>query len=335
MIIDYASRCRPAKLQTNTEGEVIGRGKYGTVRIVDEKTVVKVIDVELSGDRWDVKAKQAYREYVVGVLQRLVVSGGHTPHLVIHFSGRMEVVGDRRCALQLYMERFECSLDKGPKQVLSSEAQWRSMYLQLSSGVAALALLLGAVHNDLYPRNVLLRRLPRELRVVYDVCGTQYLGVHETLFAIADFGICGSPLFGCGRSCNPGLRLNSVETPRLFGQTNTEQHILKYAELPPFSRDIYVLFKWPTGGLASIYSVPQPVLAWSLRVLRYVDEHLDSFTKPRAVADLLSVAFSEQVLSSPARQDFSLRPEDADSLLAMAAEELRRDRFGVAKGLKR
>jgi serine/threonine protein kinase len=316
-------------------GYVIGKGKYGTVRAVDDNTVVKVIDVDLVGDRWEVKAKQAYREYVVGVLQRLVVRRGHTPHLVIHFSGRMDVSSDRRCTLNLHMERFECSLDKGSRQALISEAQWRSMYFQLSSGLAALALLLGAVHNDLYPRNVLLRRLPREVSVVYDVCGAQYRGVHDTLFAIADFGVCGSPLLGCGRCCTPGIRLSSVETPRLFGQTPTEQHILKYAELPPFSRDIYVLFKWPTGGLANLYAVPESIMAWSLRILKHVDEHLDDFRKPQAIVDLLPVAFGEHLLSSPTRPDFALRPRDADALLELAAEELRRDHFGVAKGLKR
>ena len=311
-------------------GEVLGRGKYGTVRAAGLRSVVKTIELRTKDEaRWKNKARQSYREYVVGIIQSLIVQRRHNPHLVIHYGGKMRLSGDIY-GLSLKMERFEGSLDQGSDRLFSGDAAWRSMFFQVTSGLAAMAILPGVVHNDLYPRNVLFRVLPRAIDADYVICGQAHRVRHEVFYAIADFGICGSPLLDCGKECKPDMRLSMLQTPTLFGQTPSDQHILKYADLPPFSRDVYVLYKWPRGGISKIATVPLDIGRWAQSVLSHIDQNLAEFKRPSGIVNMMAKVFDVERMptsSPPSLHHFSVSEGDRDALLSASAK-------GIERGLR-
>jgi len=141
-----AWRCAPV-------GELLGSGKYGSVFACGAGAAAKVMD--LSGKSRHARM-QAYREHVVSIMQTLLLLHGATPHFPFHY-GLTVAVAELGMSLTLFMERFDGNLLEKAAAALGDAAGWVHLAFQLLHGCLCLAAVFGVVHNDLYPRNVLLR----------------------------------------------------------------------------------------------------------------------------------------------------------------------------------
>ena len=315
-------------------GAEIGRGKYGRVLLCGDEAVVKVLNAE-NGKRaaWR-RVKQSYREHVLGIIQSLMVTRSMTPHLVMHF-GASVVPSPGRCSISLYMERFEGSLEAAGEALLRSAQDWRGLLFQVTSAMATLAVLLQVVQNDLYPRNILFKRLPAECHAVYDIFGKGYSLATSTLFAITDFGICGSPLLDSRLACSPEVHVPPQARPKDFGLWHAPHHVLSYPDLPPYSRDAYLAFKWPVYRSRHLPPAPEDVKAWATDALTFLDLHAEAFNKPEGLLRLLHHAFvPERRLAREATPAqalvFRVGSEDQDSLLQDGLKLLQAMPFNVS-----
>lgn len=333
-------------------GAELGRGKYGVVSAAGEGGVAKVIEVaprpaplgglaaflKRAGTEGAVpwkRAKQAYREHVVGLLQSLMVVRSLTPHVAMHFGARVEPAPGY-CRLTLFMERFEGSLEAHGGELLREDADWRALLFQVASALAALGVLLRVVHNDLYPRNVLFRRLERPAVAVYQLCDASYLLHYRTLFALTDFGICGSPLLDSRMACCPEVSVPSHERPRQFGLWRAPHHVLSYPDLPVFSRDLYLAFKWASQPNERLPRAPGVTRTWAESTLSRMDEHVARFEEARGILTTIREAFGPE--RSAAERDgrrpsgselFRFGPEDREALLRDGMKLLESMPFGL------
>jgi len=282
--------------ETTTPGETVGKGNYGTVYRCGDGAVVKVV----SGVRKSAgSAKLAYREHVMSLLQTVLVLRRHTPHLPIHYG--LETAHEKKpksLSMKLYIEAFDCSLDAAPPECLLRPQDWVGVLFQVSSAVLCVAKLLDVCHNDLYPRNVLVRRLGTRQMCRYDHFGVRHALRSTWLAALTDFGVCSSPLLA-SRS-GPEVK-RSPAIPRSavpFGQQPPGVHVLNHTYLPQFSRDPYTLFKWGAFRTKGLPRSPKEVVSWCQSVLEHLDRHQADFTRPAATLRLFEVAFSPAVLQA-------------------------------------
>jgi serine/threonine protein kinase len=323
-------------------GRELGRGKYGVVRLAGRGAVAKVVEVgpkpasalaflaappgeERAKVPWR-RTKQAYREHVLGLLQSLLVMRGLTPHVVMHFGARV-APSPGACRVTLFMEQFEGSLEQHGPQLLRDETDWRALLFQVSSALAALGTLLGVVHNDLYPRNVLFRRLDAARDEVYDICGTSYQLTFRTCFALTDFGICGSPLLDSAMDCCPEVTVPQRRRPRHFGLWKAQHHVLSYCDLPTFSRDLYLAFKWPVQPSDHLPRAPEATRAWATKTLSFIDDHPGDFQEPQGLLAAIRVSFEvERLRGARAERPPEVHrfgPEDREPLLVSGMQLLR------------
>jgi len=338
-------RCAPL-------GEVLGQGRYGLVRRCGESGVAKVIDLakKSRGSR-----RQAFREHVVGVLQSILLVRRVTPHLPFHYGSRTSLCELGGMGFVLFMERFEGNLQELAKEVLGAPRDWVCMAFQVLHGCLALALSFGIVSNDLYPRNVLVRRLPKDASsssraLTYLVDGVPYvLPQVSFLAATTDYGVASGQLVG------------AAEVPEVFAKTEKVRregtgfalvpptaHVLQYdPPLPPFSRDPYALLKWLCYGQRGLPPTPLPVRLWALDAMTHMDGRLQDFRDPEAQATLFHHLFHRdnlkrfglaEALGGPTFQEghgdgfvFVLDPSDRDAVRAAGVEALGSLRAGEAE----
>ena len=137
-------------------GELLGSGRYGKVFACGQSSAAKLID--LCGKRKQARL-QAYREHVVALLQSVLLLAKVTPHFPWHYGATTTFVGDaHELQFTLYMERFDGTLEDLSPMVLQSAKDWAHAALQVLHACLSMAVHFGIVHNDLYPRNVLVRR---------------------------------------------------------------------------------------------------------------------------------------------------------------------------------
>lgn len=291
---------------------LVGKGNYGQVFRSGGGAVVKVVfGVRKSSSA----AKLAYREHVMSLLQTVLVLRGHSPHFPMHYGFGASSSPDASAAqpvvasisrpllcMRLYIEAFDCSMDAAPPWCLARPRDWAALMFQVMSAVVCVACLLDVCHNDLYPRNVLLRcpsRAPGGTGycLKYDHFGVEHEICWHSLAAVTDFGVCSSPLL----SSKLGPEVKRVPAvPRgivPFGSQPPLLHVLNHTYLPPFSRDPYVLFKWGAFRTKGLPQAPPPTVRWCQKVLKYLDDNESKFKRAGGSLALLKFAFSPESLA--------------------------------------
>jgi serine/threonine protein kinase len=281
-----------------TTGVSVGKGNYGTVFKCGDGAVVKVVNEvrKTSGS-----AKLAYREHVMSLLQSVLVLRRHTPHLPLHYGLEASCGSPKMLSLKLYLEAFDCSLDAVPADALARPSDWTALLYQVGSAVLCVAKLLDVCHNDLYPRNVLLRRHDPSAQPClfrYDHFGVHHELCWHSLAVLTDFGVCSGPLLAS--RAGPEVKRTPV-VPRSivpFGRQPPGVHVLNHTYLPPYSRDPYMLFKWGAFRSKGLPRAPQPVAAWCRAVLDRLDSRQAEFSRPDATLAIFDFAFSPETLGS-------------------------------------
>ncbi len=303
-------------------GGRLGSGNYGTVYSCSDGSVVKQLRPRRSG----ASAALAYREHVVSLLQSALVLQALTPHLPLHYGFDSEALPLGRLELRLYQEAFDCSLDAAPAALLAKDADWLALLFQLMSAVVCVARLLDLCHNDVYPRNVLLRcgrpgAPGRRLR--YHHFGADHELAWHSLAALTDFGVCSSPLLASPDG--PEVRRPRADLGGVpFGdQAPRGKHVLAYRDLPPFSRDPYMLFKWARFPCKGLPAAPEAARAWARHVLAHMDQHLPEFGSSAGTVRLLHDAFAPAELERHGLPGLRPGQEPAASFSATDADRAR------------
>lgn len=248
--------------------KLIGSGKYGTVYSVGEAYVLKRSST--SSQRRSM-CKQALREHTIGLLQTLTVLEGCMPHLPLHYGVSISARGSLMEG-EMYMEQFSGSLVDVGAACLHKSSDWMCLAFSVLSSCAALALLYGISHNDLYPRNVLLRQDTQATSVVYACDGVLYKMSWPFLAVVTDFGVATSTkLMGQRFAPEVADSMSCIQASPNFGQLVPEQHILKYGNLPYFSRDNYTVLKWLRFQSTNLPPLPQEVQQWASISLQLLD----------------------------------------------------------------
>lgn len=274
----------PSKL-----GDIIGVGRYGTVYSPNPGEAVKVVRLQTAADD---EAKRAYRERVIGLIQSLLIWHSLSPHVVLHYGWEADL-GPLSSTFTLHMERWEASLEQCGDAFLGRAESWSDVLFQILSALTCLSSAFEIVHNDLYPRNVLVRHLSCPHAIFYGMAGAWYVLNCSVMVAISDFGIASSPLLGTPDhrpevSCPHPV---SLPAGTRYSSIPLCSHVLRFYNLPPYSRDVYTVLKWSLywGGTG----LPRAsTAAWLSELLRSVDKRVHEFISPAALQDLFVYAFS-------------------------------------------
>lgn len=314
-------------------GAKIGNGKYGTVYKCrgNSHVVIKEVIIEKAKSN---ATSLAFREHAMSLLQTAIALRSLCPHLPLHYGIRTSVPRRGSLHLAYYMEAFDCSLDSAPVDVFSDPKDWIALLFQISSALVTVAVLLEVAHNDLYPRNVLIRRRARTDaetlgESTYDVFGDRWRVPWRYLAVLTDFGICSGKALGTpNETPEVGRHLPNESPGHAFGELPPSVHVLHYKELPPFSRDPYMLFKWPRFRTRSMPVAPVNVSNWAGHCLAFIDKHLRHFATPLGSRKLMSHAFSSDVLMAFSLPPLSA-PPDANAICSCRVRP--EDRDGVLK----
>jgi serine/threonine protein kinase len=309
---------------------ILGAGRYGTVFKTRGGGALKEVVAKGDGNR-----RQAYREHVMGILQSLLVLSGTCPHFPVHFAARL-ASENGSLRVRMWMEHFEGSLEAVELPGISEPPTWAQALFQVNAGLLALAEL-GIAHNDLFPRNVLVR-LTEPRVVVYQLHEQIMRAQSNFLLAITDFGIASGRILDCAREPEVARGLRRAHVGEAFGAEPSVKHLLHYKALPPFSRDAYALHRWgafPQKG--ALGTAPKPVRLWCASTLEFIDRNREAFGTDAGPRMLATNAFSDETLrsfgidvsfvpsSEEARSlDAVLNSKQVDDLVGMAEEALRR-----------
>ena len=322
-----ARRSPPATDQTVADRVLIGKGKYGSVFREKDGVVVKEVKAKVS----DRGLGPPFREKIVAILQSLLVVSRISPNFPLHYGfdiGSVPVGG--KIDLSYYIEEFDGSLDVLGSQVMLPERpnSWITSSFQMFSAIATYAVVLSIAHNDLYPRNILAKRLRRPgTTFVYNIFGNRFVVEVDYVLAVTDFGICSSPLLGgTSTSKSPEVAATLKEEPRCsgapFGTLPPKKHILHYKFLPVYSRDVYLVLKWIAFATKSFPRAPPQVVSWAKKALDWVDRHEEHFEIPNATTDFIFFAFSPEVLTDLSLQTLrgKMQPTDEEERVTRAVK---------------
>ena len=287
-LLNYENIC---ETDPSSSSSILGSGKYGKVYRVNDSSVKKECKIRSRENT----LKQAFREHVVGILQTLLVTSSYTPHLPIHFDACMHIDLEKSLTGHMYMESFTGSLQDIGAEVLLNPWDWINLSFQVLSGVVILADLLLLTHNDLYPRNILLKKCVSAKKVKYKITKETYILSWSFLAVITDFGISSSSEF-MGQCELPEVTqsLNELQVPEKFGSVHNKCHILQFKKLPIFSRDLYTFFKAIHFGSKKMPEIPQEAEVWTGRCLDYLDSHQHEFKESTACLDFFHCIFASK-----------------------------------------
>lgn len=275
--------------------KLIGSGKYGTVYSVGDAYVLKR---SFTSSQRRCMCKQALREHTIGLLQTITVLEGCIPHLPMHYGVSITARGSLMEG-EMYMEQFTGSLIDAGAACLCESSDWLCLAFSVLSSCAALALLYEISHNDLYPRNVLLRRDTQATSVVYSCDGVLYDIAWPFLAVVTDFGVATSTkLMGKRLAPEVADRMSSLQASPDFGQIAPEQHILKYNNLPYYSRDVYTVLKWMHFQSSTLPPLPQAVQQWAGISLQMLDKSRDTLHTAAGLMRYFHSIFSTEWLGS-------------------------------------
>jgi serine/threonine protein kinase len=295
-------------------GRKIGNGKYGTVYLCQGSPHVVIKEVTIDKAKSNASSL-AFREHAMSLLQTVIALRSLCPHLPLHYGICTSSPRQGSLHLAYYMEAFDCSLDAAPLDVLSDHKDWIALLFQILSALVTVATLLEVAHNDLYPRNVLIKRrawTDEETlgESTYDMFGNRWIVPWRYLAGLTDFGICSGKALGTPNESPEVERHLQDEIPgQAFGDLPPSVHVLHYRDLPHFSRDPYMLFKWPRFRTRSLPQAPPNVSAWAGHCLSFIDRHRYHFASPLGSRKLLSHAFCPDVLKT-----FALTPLSIPSI---------------------
>jgi len=316
-------RCAPL-------GEVLGSGKYATV-YRSGSCAAKVMDLSGKSKR---SRMQAYREHVVSMLQTILLLRSVTPHYPFHY-GFTTSVDEAGISLTMFMERFEGNLLEASERCLLGAEEWVLVTFQILHACVCMAGIFGVVHNDLYPRNVLVRSLPKEERTCVVVDGVSYVLRKTFLAVVADYGIASGKLVGALEVPEVCASTVKVERWRHFSLQPPEAHILQYEPtLPAFSRDPYTVLKWIFYGQKDLTRAPPSVRFWAMEALHRMDQSLEDFEQERSQLPLFHHLFHPDNLrrfglkpllsdAAAAGPSCCLRIEDKEAMVLQAVDALR------------
>ena len=313
-------------------GEVIGSGKYATV-FRSNGSAAKVMDLSGKSKR---ARMQAYREHVVSMMQTILLLRHVTSQYPFHY-GFKTLIGEMGMTLTMFMESFEGSLQDLAERVLTDSDCWIHLVLQLLHACVCMASIFGVVHNDLYPRNVLVRMLPGGQRTRLVVDGVMYVFLPRFLVVVADYGIASGRLVGAHSV--PEVCASTVKVARSprFSLQPPEAHILQYDPvLPAFSRDPYTVLKWVVYGQKNLPQAAFSVRLWGMEALNRIDLRLEDFHEELSQLPLFHHLFHEDNLrrfglassllyASPEKPEellCTLRFEDKEVMVSQAAAAL-------------
>jgi hypothetical protein len=255
--------------QTSSAEEIIGSGRYGTVRASGD-VAVKTVRVRCKRR----SLQQPLREQASGLLQTLLLVENVTPHLVAHLGAEGERAESGWLLRHYYMERWPDSLDRCGGETLRDHADWLSLNFQILQALAAAGWIFGLSHNDVYPRNILIRSLDGREALRYALPDGGRLTLRPRfLAALTDFGISNAAAFD--QPDRPDLAAR-CSLPPSFGRVAPTQHVLSYAELPAFYRDAYSLLKLTAFSSRPLPRAPKSAAAWARGALDLVDDRLRS-----------------------------------------------------------
>ena len=313
-----------------TSTVTIGAGKYGKVYLCGAKLDAVMKETWTKGEK-AAACKQAFREHVVALFQTLLVLDGQAPHLPLHYGCCIEARAGGMLG-QMYMERFEGSLEKMGTACLVTAEDWLGLAFQLMHSIVVLSELLDLSHNDAYPRNVLISPSVQVGAVTYEVTGETYRVPWRGFAALTDFGIASSVAL-LGRRSAPEVadRLKPSPSSASFGDVPPTKHILRYSELPVFSRDAYTILKWIRFPTQSLPPAPDGVRLWASSSLRLLDETQDALARPCGLKAAFHSIFAPEWLkrhelpsfAAPGGEavDFALCGDDAYKVSLFARAE--------------
>lgn len=316
----------PSGALESIRGSQIGNGKYGTVFRCKGHPHVVIKEVVIAKAK-STATRLAFREHAMSLLQTAVALRGLCPHLPLHYGIQASPMPNGALHLAYYMEAFDCSLDSAPSDVLAHPHDWIALIFQILSALVTVGVLLEVAHNDLYPRNVLLkRRAATDAETMsestYDIFGQRYQLPWRYLAVLTDFGICSGKALGTPNDTpEVGRHLQSQNPGEAFGQMPPSAHVLHYKDLPAFSRDPYLLFKWPKFRTKCLPAAPPNVNMWATHCLAFIDKHIKHFSAPLGSKKLLFHAFSPEVLVNFALPLVPAPPESTDCACTVRAED--------------
>ena len=301
--------------QESSLTELVGRGNYSRVYATSgglaAAKVAELPHVSRSARR------QAFREHVISLLQTLLVLKRASFFFPLHYGVQLSTGADRgepsmartaaAAELTLFMESFPGALPQlAPRVLLTQErkerasGRWLALAFQLMHAVLAMSISFGISHNDLYPRNVLVRPLPEGCDVVFEtvVEGVSYRLVLPFLAVVTDYGVASGQLLGGKQEPEVCRSLEELQVPRNFALRPPSAHILQYRGLPAFSRDPWVLLKWLCYPCAELPTQPWGLRLWALDALKRLEAQLSDFSSARAQLPLFHHIFHGRTLRS-------------------------------------
>ena len=225
---------------------IIGKGKYGVVYAsADGGTALKQVKLRQTIKNKKTAAslarmtRQLARECLVFEGLTVMALRGACTHYPLMYS-IVRDFSDSILTVNIFMEKFEGSLASNPGSLLQSEHDWLSMLHQVSTAVWSASRAFQLSHCDLYPKNVLFRRVPPQ-RLAYKT-------YHEVItpltifYAVTDYGVCASPCFDATDKPEVCHSL-PIEVTASLSELRTTKHILCY-DVPANVRDYYMLLSW-------------------------------------------------------------------------------------------
>ena len=290
-------------------GHMIGSGKYGKVYICGSSLEAVLKETWTNGEKAS-SCKQAFREHVIAILQTLLVLDGQTPHLPMHYGACINAHGGRMLG-HMYMEKFDGSLQELGHACLLGAEDWLALAFQLTYSLVVLSEILDLVHNDAYPRNVLISLGTNAPSVKYRISDRFYSVPWRSFAALTDFGIASSAaLMGQRTVPEVAERLDSSALEDHFGDQEPTKHILRYADLPPFSRDAYTILKWMRFPTKSLPAPPRTVRKWAAASLRLMDETRCELAEPSGLQAVFHTIFGSAWMAQHGLPSFSVANDD-------------------------
>jgi serine/threonine protein kinase len=280
---DRVRRCEEWDDQKLSFQQRIGTGNYGKVFKVQgcPYTAGKLVSIPKSRTA----RHRALSEHLIGILQSFLIVKKISFFYPLHFGVSCEKKGPA-FTLTMYMELFEGSLESLAPAILLAASDWKTLIFQVLHGLVAISNYFSISHNDVYARNIIVKRVNQAVDFTTRVGARQYSAHLSFVAALSDFGAASGGPIDCELVPPTEKRLLPfcVVSP-------LDKHILYY-DIRAFSRDPISLL---TSVIHSVNlpSSPVSIKLWAAAALRYITSHMRFFEEPGAQLLLFHAMFSE------------------------------------------